>query len=120
VPNSERMYDSEKISDEFESATLAEAATLTRHALTRMQQRAIDTRTLVYLDEYGRHQHQAGDYELVFFDRRGLKRLKQHEGTEVFRHVRRDVCAVFSGDGRIVTVMHRKARDVRGSAFRAH
>ena len=100
----------ENDNDAFEIATQAEASTLTRHALTRMQQRAIDVRTLVYLDEYGRHHHQPGDYELLFFDKRGLKRLRKMEGPSAFKQVRKNVCAVLSSDGEIVTVMHRNRR----------
>lgn len=107
----ERMnLEIENGNDAFEIATRLEASTLTRHALTRMQQRGIDLRTLVYLDEYGRHHHQSGDYELLFFDKRGLKRLRRMEGPLAFKQVRKNVCAVLSGDGEIVTVMHRGHR----------
>ena len=85
---------------------------LTRHAQTRMQQRAISTDALECLLDFGcaRHLHSKGR-ELVFFDKRARIQLLKI-APAVARKIGRigKTYAVLGRDGTVITVGHRYKR----------
>lgn len=85
-------------------------AALTKHAADRQRQRAIPPIVIDWLEQFGAVEHQACA-ELLYFDRRGLKRLSRYTGglSDQFEALR-NVYMVRGAKGRIITVGYRTRR----------
>ena len=92
---------------------------LSPHAAVRMQQRGVKTEVLAHLLHYGRRAHDHLGGQIVLFDEQALSRLARHEPAPVMQAVRdhRDVYAVVSCDGCVVTVGHRYKRLMRDKSL---
>jgi hypothetical protein len=90
-------------------------APLTTHARVRMQQRGIPPVALEVLLDYGREAHDHRGCRIVRFDKRSRKRAARALGESLFRRVERflDAYAVVGPDDAVVTVGHRRRRDIR-------
>lgn len=85
---------------------------MTRHAQTRLQQRAIPPIVVDLLDEFG-SRFRASGAERVVFDKAAIKRVRRHLGGD--RGLRLvepwlGVYAVLGDDGHLVTAAHRSRR----------
>jgi hypothetical protein len=92
---------------------------LSPHAAVRMQQRGVKTEVLAHLLHYGRWASDHLGGQIVLFDEQALNRLSRHEPPPAMQAVRdhRDVYAVVSGDGCVVTVGHRYKRVMRDKSL---
>ena len=84
---------------------------MTKHAHTRMQQRAIPPLILEWLDEYGHCQHDSYGATVYYFDKRGRRRLSRDVGTIVTRRLGDLLDAyMVKKDDQVITVGHRYRR----------
>ena len=85
---------------------------VTKHAVARMQQRAVGPEIVNYLLDFGRCEHHQRGALLYYFDKRGRQRLQKITGKEAYRRLEHalDAYAVVSNDGALVTVGHRYKR----------
>jgi hypothetical protein len=85
-------------------------ATMTKHAADRQRQRAIPPLVIDWLEQFGAVEHQACA-ELLYFDRRALKRLSSYTGglSDQFE-VLRNAYLVRGTNGHIMTVGYRTRR----------
>ena len=92
----------------------------TRHALVRMQQRAIPAQMVTWLLDYGSRQPAPGQAALVFFDKAARRRLTQVIGNVTANHLAPLLNAylIEGSDGRVVTTGWRTARVLRDPAQR--
>jgi hypothetical protein len=81
----------------------------TRHAETRVQQRAIPQFVVELLERFGR-ETRSGGADLLFFDKAAQKRLRRHLGRSFRSFEYLDIYAVANDQGRYVTVGHRSKR----------
>ena len=90
-------------------------ARLTTHARVRMQQRGIPYEALEVLLDYGREAHDHRGCRTVRFDKRSRRRAARALGEGIFRRVERflDAYAVVGPDDAVITVGHRRRRDLR-------
>lgn len=74
---------------------------------------------LAHLLQYGRRAHDHLGGQIVLSDEQALNRLSRDEPAPAIQAVRdrRDVCAVVSGDGCLVTVGHRYKRVMRDKSL---
>ncbi|QFY88498.1 hypothetical protein D5125_02820 [Magnetovirga frankeli] len=81
---------------------------ISKHAQVRMQQRAISTRTLNILNQYGRKVHDGHKGIIVFLDKKAKDRIRMDLPKQEYLKIERklDVYCVES-DGQIITVGHR-------------
>ena len=98
---------------------LAQPVRLSPHAAVRMQQRGVRSELLQHLLHYGRRSYDHLGGQIVLFDERALNRLSRSEPVETVQLARdhRDVYAVVSGDGCVVTVGHRFKRVLRDKSL---
>lgn len=54
-----------------------------KHAQTRIQQRAIPPLIITWLEEYGAHKRGAGGAEIVYFDKKSRRALERDAGKRV-------------------------------------
>ena len=90
----------------------ADAASLTLHARTRMQQRGIDAAALAHLLRYGRETHDHRGAVLLYFDKAARRRLEREAGEDARRMLPQlsRIYAVVSTTGAVMTVGHRMRR----------
>ena len=77
--------------------------TMSRHARSRMQQRAISEKTVAATLLSGRQIHQRGGYIVHYLGRKEVS-LARNEGKNLAPHC--NTAVVVAGDGTVVTVMH--------------
>jgi hypothetical protein len=85
------------------------ASSFTTHASLRLQQRAIPVFIVDLLERFG-SEERCGKADRLFFDKKAIKRLKQHfGGARGLRLIDRwlGVYAVIGDNGRVVTIAHR-------------
>jgi hypothetical protein len=85
---------------------------ISRHAATRLQQRAIPPFMLELLERFGSEMRCDGA-ERLFFDKAAVRRLQRHMGgRRSLRHVEPwlNVYVVIGDNGRLVTAAHRTKR----------
>lgn len=88
---------------------------LTRHAVARLQQRAIPPFVVELLERFGSEMRCGGGDEL-FFDKAARKRVERYMGgARSLRHIEPwlNVYLVIGDHGRVVTVGHRSKRHNR-------
>lgn len=85
---------------------------LTRHAVTRMQQRGIKVETVEFLLVCGAEKHDHRGATIRYFDRQSRQRLHDQFGTEQLKKIagQLDAYAVVDEKGRVLTVGHRTKR----------
>ena len=85
---------------------------LSVHAKTRLQQRAISMPVLDCLLNFGRRVHDHKGAEILFFDRRARDRVRLAVGEKEFKCVQAKLhsYAVVAVDGVVLTVGHRTKR----------
>jgi hypothetical protein len=88
---------------------------LTGHAAVRMRQRGICQDALQCLLSYGRREHDHRGAEVVVHDRETREQVRRFESAEMWRAVERtrELYAVVSSDGRVITAGHRVRRVIR-------
>lgn len=85
---------------------------LTRHAATRLQQRAIPPIIVDWLLSYGKHVPAHKHCHAIFFDKFGRQRLKHDIGSWMYRIVESKLNAyvVLSEEGEVITAGYRNKR----------
>ena len=85
---------------------------LSIHAKTRLQQRAISMPVLDCLLNFGSKVHDHRGAEILFFDRRARDRVRHAVGEKEFKSVQAKLnsYAVVAVDGLVLTVGHRTKR----------
>jgi len=85
---------------------------VTRHAVARMQQRAVRPEIVDCLLDFGRCDYHHYGALLYYFDRRGRERLRRAAGSDAYCRLEPalDAYAVVSCNGELVTVGHRHKR----------
>jgi hypothetical protein len=83
----------------------------TRHAETRLQQRAIPLRAIDVLMAYGEYHHRRGA-EVCYLTKRSRARIIQDLGKQAFSKIEKALSAylVIGHDGTVITVGHRLHR----------
>jgi hypothetical protein len=86
--------------------------TLSEHANVRLQQRGIPRVILEKLLSYGRNVHDHHGSEIVFFDRKARRALREVCGSAEFIRLesKLDTYAVVARDGIVITVGQRTKR----------
>lgn len=89
--------------------------TMTKHAITRTQQRGIPPLILEWLEGYGARTRAGIGTELLWFNKCSRKRLQREVGSQVIDRMGDllDAYLVLADDGRVVTVGWRTKRIAR-------
>ena len=83
----------------------------TKHAATRMQQRALDTQVVHWLNRYGRRVHGKNGDVIVHFDKKSRRRLSASLSREEFVRIEKKLDAyLVEMDGLVITVGYRYKR----------
>ena len=88
------------------------SAGVSRHAIARMQQRAVSAEVLDCLLEFGHQEHDHHGGGIVHFNKAARRRLLTSEGRDAFKRLERflNAYAVLGADGCVVTVGRRYRR----------
>lgn len=85
---------------------------LTRHATTRMQQRAVPPLIVEWLLEYGATERSGGGTQMHYFTKNCRRQLAKHVGDQVINRLSAllDAYVIVGSDGVVITVGHRCRR----------
>lgn len=91
------------------------SSSLTTHAATRSQQRAIPPLVQEWLCQYGAEMYDNRGCIVRYFDKAAKRRLERAVGREPVRRMKDKLaCYLVEGDGRVITTGHRRRHIHRG------
>ena len=87
------------------------STSLTIHAMTRSQQRAVPPLMQEWLLQYGAQMHDSRGGIIRYFDKAAKRRLERAFGREPVRRMKDKLgCYLVEADGRVITAGHRRRR----------